>query len=60
MDRWKLELENEFVDRGRREGRQEGIQQNSIMVARNMKNDGMAVDIIVKYTGLSKTEVEQI
>ena len=42
--------------KGRAEGRVEAMMEN----ARRMKADGMATDLITKYTGLSAEEIEQL
>ncbi|MBR4897400.1 MAG: Rpn family recombination-promoting nuclease/putative transposase [Prevotella sp.] len=42
---------------GREEGREEGQQFEKLRTARKMKDDGMPVDLIAKYTGLT---IEQI
>lgn len=42
--------------KGRAEGRVEALMEN----ARRMKADGMATDLIAKYTGLSVNEIEQL
>jgi len=46
----------EWYEEGRAEGRAEGIADT----ARKMMADGMPTDIIVKYTGLSREEIEQL
>ena len=47
-------------EEGRAEGRAEGIEENKRATARNMKADGMPIDIIAKYTGLSPEEVSEL
>ena len=46
--------------KGRAEGRAEGIEDNKRDNARRMKADNMPVELIVKYTGLTKEEIEQL
>lgn len=41
-------------------GREEGAKMRAIETARAMKADGMAVEIIAKYTGLSLAEIEEL
>ena len=41
-------------------GREEGRAEANIDNARKMKADGMAVELITKYTGLTKEEIEQL
>ncbi len=64
----KEEGENEGIKKGRiqglEEGRQEGIQigisrkENEII--RNMLKDNLDINLISKYTGLSKSEIELV
>ena len=46
--------------KGRAEGRAEGIEDNKRDNARRMKADNMPVELIAKYTGLTKEEIEQL
>ena len=41
-------------------GRAEGEHKASIDMARSMKADGMSVEMISKYTGLSAEEIEKM
>ncbi|PTY40357.1 Rpn family recombination-promoting nuclease/putative transposase [Brachyspira hampsonii] len=41
-------------------GREEGIKENQITTARNMKNDKIDFNTISKYTGLSVKEIEKL
>ncbi len=45
---------------GRKEGLREGRKEEKLEIAREMKRDGMSLDRIVKYTGLSKDEIKQL
>ena len=45
---------------GREEGRAEGRNDEKLDTARRMKNDGMPVELISKYTGLTVNEIERI
>ena len=45
---------------GRAEGLAEGVKQQAITTARSMKVDGMPVDVISKYTGLTPSEISKI
>ena len=47
----------EGMMKGREEGREEGIRDNQVRIARGMKADGMPIEMIAKYTGLSAEEV---
>lgn len=54
LDSAKLEGKLEGIAEGRLEGQLEG----QLGIARTMKNDGVPVDVIAKYTGLSKESIE--
>ena len=43
---------------GKEEGREEGREEKKREIALNMKADGMAVEQIAKYTGLTAEEIE--
>ena len=45
---------------GLSEGLEKGAKQQSIAIARQMKADGMPVDLIVKYSGLTPEELAEI
>ena len=45
---------------GIQQGMQQGLQQKAVQAARNLKQLGISIDIIVQATGLSKEEVENI
>jgi predicted transposase/invertase (TIGR01784 family) len=45
---------------GEAKGRAEGRNDEKLDTARRMKNDGMSVSLIAKYTGLTEEDVEQI
>ena len=47
-------------DRGRRIGRQEGLQEGMIKIARMMLSDGEPIEKIMSYTGLTKQEITQL
>ena len=50
----------EGLAEGRAEGRAEGIEDNKRDNGRRMKADNMPVELIAKYTGLTKDEIEQL
>ena len=50
----------EGIAEGRAEGRTEGAEENKRENARRMKADGMAVELIAKYTGLTKESIEDL
>ena len=45
---------------GMAEGRQEGRVEEKFVIARGMKADGLPVETIAKYTGLSAEEIENL
>lgn len=45
-------------EEGKKEGLEEGKRVNAIETARKMKTDGLAVDLISKYTGLAPVDIE--
>ena len=48
------------VDTARVEGNQEGKEEKALQVAKKMKEAGEPADKIVRYTGLSKEEIERL
>lgn len=50
----------EGLEKGLAEGRAEVEVSKAISVAKEMKDDGMPVDLIVKYTGLSEDEINSL
>ena len=47
-------------EEGRAEGLAEGLSQGKISIAKSMKEDGMDMQSIAKYTGLTKNEIENL
>lgn len=54
--RIELAVTETAKDEGFREGIKEGIKET----AKKMKKDGLAIDLIAKYTGLSATDIENL
>lgn len=52
-------MKSSFID-GKDEGRAEGRAEGILTVARNLKQSGMSLDEIVKMTGLSLQEIENL
>lgn len=50
----------EGMKEGREEGREEGIQEGKLEVALEMKKNGVPLQDIAKYTGLSLPELEKL
>ena len=56
-------LEGRYIkgrEQGRAEGRAEGEYNKALESARSMKADGMPVELIVKYTGLTIDEINRL
>lgn len=60
MQYGKEEGRKEGKIEGRIEGRLEGEKTKAIEIAKDMKKDGVAIDKIEKYTGLTKEEIEKL
>ncbi len=48
------------LDEGLAKGRAEGISQSKLEMAKKMKDDGMSIEIIQKYTELSKEQIDNL
>ncbi|MCQ2177085.1 MAG: hypothetical protein MJY41_03990, partial [Bacteroidales bacterium] len=46
--------------KGRAEGRAEGIAEGKAEMAKAMKNDGMSLEVIARYSGLSESEIKSL
>ena len=46
--------------KGRLEGKLEGIREKQQEIAKKLKQEGIAIEIIMKTTGLSKEEIEEL
>ncbi len=49
-----------MLDEERRLGKEEGIKENQILTAKNMKNKNMDINLISELTGLSIKEIENL
>ena len=47
-------------EKGMQQGLQQGLQQEKLEIAGKMKQDGMPVDTIILYTGLTQEQVEAL
>ena len=60
----RRDARSEGLAEGRAEGRAEGFTEGElnakIETAKSMKEDGFSIEKIIKYTGLSKVEIEKI
>ena len=52
--------EQRGLKRGREEGRAEGRTEERIEIARHMKADGMSIELIQTYSGLSPEEIAKL
>ena len=41
-------------------GLEKGEQKKQIEIARKMREDGISIDIIIKYTGLQSSDIENL
>ena len=48
------------VDTSREEGLKEGREEEKIQIARSLKLQGVSIDVIIKATGLSKSDIEEL
>lgn len=51
---------NEGIEDGLRQGIEQGSLEKSKEIAKSMLNDGLSIDKIMKYTNLSKNEIENL
>lgn len=56
---WDDTLEEEH-ERGRTEGREEGLQQGKAQVALSLLREGVDIDLIARTTGLNREDIEQL
>ena len=50
----------ERIKEGIKEGLEKGEQKKQIEIARKMREDGISIDIIIKYTGLQSSDIENL
>ena len=50
----------EGIKEGMKEGLEKGEQKKQIESARKMREDGISIDIIIKYTGLQSSDIENL
>ena len=50
----------EGIKEGRKEGMEKGEQKKQIEIARKMREDGISIDTIIKYTGLQSSDIENL
>ena len=62
------EMRRKAAEEGMKEGMKEGLekglekgeQKKQIEIARKMREDGISIDIIIKYTGLQSSDIENL
>lgn len=54
------EIPNDATAPGLVEGREEGRREERILMAKKMLADGMALDVIVKYTNFTIEEIQKL
>ena len=59
-DKGHREGEKKGRREGLEEGLQKGLQQGTALIAKNMKEGGMDIQIIIRYTGLTKEQIDQL
>jgi predicted transposase/invertase (TIGR01784 family) len=60
-ERGKVELaEKRAEQKGIEKGLEKGIEQEKIQIAKEMKNDGVALEKIIKYTGLPASDINNL
>lgn len=47
-------------EKGIKKGKEEGIKKEKMETVKRLKNENIPIDIIIKATGLTKEEIEQI
>ena len=57
---WNEYFYKDMMDVERKEGKLEGIKENSYSIAKGMKKDGVDINLISKYTGLSISEIRNL
>jgi len=59
--RWKDMIDrNSLLETGRREGKTEGKIEGKIEAAKSMLADGLSIETIMKYTSLTREEIEKL
>ena len=54
-EKWAMDRRSEISD-----AREEGKKEEKLAIAKNMLKDSLDIEIIMKYTGLSKEEIEKL
>ena len=66
-EKWEMDRNSEIgqakkegIEEGKAEGKEEGKAEGILEIAKNMLKDGMKLETVTKYTGLSKKELEEL
>ena len=54
------EAKKEGIEKGIKQGMKQGAKENSIEIARTMLKENIDINIIIKCTGLTKKEIENL
>lgn len=54
------EIENRGLEKGIEKGRSEGEETATLRIAKKFKDSNVSIDIIMKATGLTKEEIEEL
>ncbi|MGE5341612.1 MAG: hypothetical protein ACM3SY_09035, partial [Candidatus Omnitrophota bacterium] len=57
---WARDIRQEGLDQGKLDGIAEGKKENTIEVAERMINDGLRVETIAKYLGITVEEAKKL
>ena len=60
VDTAKREGIAEGMEKGMKEGMEKGMNQRSLEIARNMLADGVDINLIMKYSGLTQEQIEKL
>ena len=59
-DKGREEGKKEGREEGLKRGREEGIEKATLLMASKLKADGMDIELIIKYSGLTREEIEKL
>ena len=66
-EKWEMDRNSEIgqarkegIEEGKAEGKAEGKIEEKLEIAKSMLKDGMNLETVMKYTGLSKEEIENL
>lgn len=53
-------IQNDVLSTAKFEGREEGRVEERLETARRMRSDGLSMEMVVRYTGLSEEEINNL